>query len=598
MSSLPLRVTRRHGKRILAAVVAVVLAVVIVYPIYQAIRQAFTANGSWGLANISTFLDAPGLGKMFENTAILTVGGTVLAMIFGTALAITTTVLPSGRRTRWLLQLAPMIPLTLPALVGAIGWLFLLEPRVGWLNIFLRWVTRDSSGTGPISAYSLPVSIWVVGLYAVPFVYTIMASSLSRLNTELLEGYQVNGASPAGAMVRAILGPLRPAFFAALSLALMDSVAQFSIPLILNQNVLTTYMYDQISFNGAYGLAAAAGLPLFVLAVILTYTQTRFTAKSNRYTTVTGRGTGVRGMSFGRVTDGCFKGFAYLYMLLGGVLPIAAIVVVSFIKFWTPHLTASSFTTGNFATVWDNPISHTGAVNSFELGIFCTLIAIGIALLVVVLAGRVGGWSARAAYFFANLPFGIPPVLLGVAFLVAFISKPLALYGTIWLLMLAFVVAFLPIAVRNIGSLFQQVSRDLEEAALVSGASGVRTLRKVTIPLVMPGVAASAALLFMLIFREFPIAVFLSTPTTNVLSVVLVGYNSEGAWPDVAVVAVFLSAVSLIGIIVANVISARFDLTRRRRRGSAASAALAAGDLVGQPAQVPVAASNTETRGV
>ena len=566
MKLVPARVTGRTGGRVLASVVAVVLAVIIVYPIYQVIRQAFGGNGSWGLANIRTFLDAPGLGKMFATTAVITVGGTILATVFGIALAITTTVLPSGRRNRRLLQLAPMIPLTLPAIVGAIGWLFLLEPRVGWLNIFLRWVTGDSSSTGPISAYSEPVAIWVIGLYAVPFVYAIMASSLSRLNTELLEGYQVNGASAWGAMIRAITGPLRPALFAALSLALMDSVAQFSIPLILNQNVLTTYMYDQISFSGNYGLAAAAGLPLFILAVVLTVAQTRFSGKSNRYTTLTGRGTGVREMSFGRVTDGCLKAFACIYMVLGGVLPICAIVVVSFIRFWTPHLTRKSFTSANFTTVWNNPITHTGAVNSLVLAITCMLIALGLALLVVVLAGRVGGWAARAAYFFANLPFGIPPVLLGLAFLLAFIRRPLALYGTIWLLVIAFTVAFLPIAVRNIGSLFQQVSRDLEEAALVSGASGARTLRKVTIPLVMPGLAASAALLFTLIFREFPIAVFISTPATNVLSVILVGYNTEGAWPDVAVVAVFLSAVSLAGIILSNVLAARFDLGRRRGR--------------------------------
>ena len=566
MRPLSLRVRGRHGVRLLAWVVAVVLAVVIIYPIYMVIRQGFAANGGWGLANVRTFLDAPGLGKMFLTTAVLTVGGTVLAMIFGTALAVTTTVLPSGRRSRGLLRLAPMIPLTLPAIVGAIGWLFLLEPRVGWLNIFLRWLTGNKSGTGPISAYTEPVAIWVIGLYAVPFVYSIMSSSLSRLNTELLEGYQVNGASAWGAMARAVVGPLRPAFFAALSLALMDSVAQFSIPLILNQNVLTTYMYDQISFDGNYGLAAVAGLPLFILAVILTITQTKFAAKSNRYTTLTGRGTGVREMSFGRVTDACLKIFAYLYMVLGGVLPMCAIVVVSFIKFWTPHLTAKSFTSANFATVWNSPISHSGVVNSLELALVCMLIAIAVALLVVVLAVRVGGWAARAAYFFANLPFGIPPVLLGLAFLLAFIRRPLALYGTIWLLVIAFTVAFLPIAIRNIGSLFQQVGRDLEEAALVSGASGARTLQKVTIPLVMPGLASSGALLFTLIFREFPIAAFLSTPSTNVLSVILVGYNTEGAWPDVAVVAIFLSVVSLVGMILSNAITARFDLGRRRRR--------------------------------
>jgi iron(III) transport system permease protein len=367
-------------------------------------------------------------------------------------------------------------------------------------------------------------------------------------------------------MARALVGPLRPAFFAALSLAVMDAVAQFSIPLILTQNVLTTFMYQQITFSGNYGAAAAAALPLFVLAVVLTYVQIRLTARSNRYTTITGRGSGVRGISFGKFADRAFKGFAYGYMFLAGVLPMAAIILVSFLRFWTPKLSWKSFSTIQYESVWNNPISRTGAINSFQLGVICTLIAIALALLVVVLVERVGGLSSRAAYFFANLPFGIPHVVLGLAFLVAFISPPFVLYGTIWLLVLAFAVAFLPVAVRNIGPLFQQIGRDLEEAALVSGASPSRTMTKVTIPLVMPGIAASGALLFMLIFREFPIAAFTSTTTTNVLSVVLVSYNTEGAWPKVGVVAVFLSVVSLIGILVANTITARFDLSRRHRK--------------------------------
>jgi iron(III) transport system permease protein len=565
MSALLLRINRRRT-HLFAFLTAAVLAVAILYPVYHAVRRAFSVDGALGLANVRAFLDAPGLGDMLVDTLILTAGGTTVAMVIGTILAITTTVLPSGRRSRRILQLAPLIPLTLPALVGAIGWLFLLEPRVGWLNIFLRWLTNDDTGRGPISAYSRPVAVWVIGLYVVPFVYTIMASSLSRLNTELLEGYQINGASAWGAMMRAIVGPLRPAFFAALSLAVMDAVAQFSIPLILSQDVITTYMYQQISFSGNYGAAAAAGLPLFILAAVLTFVQIRLAARSARYTTVTGRGTGVRGLSFGRVTDACFKGFAYLYMLVAGVLPFCAILLVSFLKFWRPRLTWDSFTTVHYPGVWTNPISHAGVVNSFQLGVVCTIIALTIALVVVVLVERVGGWSSRAAYFFANLPFGIPHVLLGLAFLVAFISPPIVLYGTIWLLVLAFGVAYLPIAVRNIGPLFQQIGRELEEAALVSGATRPRMMSQVTLPLVMPGVAASGALLFMLIFREFPIAAFTSTPSTNVLSVVLVGYNTEGAWPKVAVVAVFLSVVSLIGIIAANIITARFDLARRTSR--------------------------------
>ena len=168
------------------------------------------------------------------------------------------------------------------------------------------------------------------------------------------------------------------------------------------------------------------------------------------------------------------------------------------------------------------------------------------------------------AYFFANLPLGFPNVLLGLGFLLAFIRPPLVLYGTIWILIIAYVVAFMPIAIRNIGPVFQQVGKELEEAARVSGASKGLTLAKITMPLVAPGLTSSAALLFILIFREFPIAAFISTPRVNVISMSLLNLTSGGQWAQAAALSLILASVSIFGVVFANVIASRFELIRRR----------------------------------
>lgn len=541
---------------------ATLLAVAILYPIIRLIGTALTLDGQPSSAHLEAFFNDSDVLAMTRNTFLLTLGGGLIATAFGTILAITTAVLPSHRVERRILQLVPLIPFTLPPLVGAVGWLFLLSPRVGWVNILLRQATGSSATDGPISVFSMPVLIWVTGLYVVPYVYTIMASSLSRLSTDLLESYEVCGCSSWGALMRAVAGPLKPALLAAVSLAVMHSLSQFSIPLILGQDVLTTHMYRQVTFLGDYAKAAAVGLPLLVVAIVLTVAQLQLTNQGGRRATVSGRGGGVRAYSLGPVKDRLLKTVAYLYMFVAGVAPVAAIALVSLLSFWRPSITWSDLRLGNYVEVWNTPLVQNGALTSLRLGVACALIATALAMLVIILVERSGDASSRWAYFFANLTLGVPLVLFGLAVLVAFIGPPIVLYGTIWILVLAYVVAFLPIAIRNLGPLFQQISRDLEEAARVSGATWGRTLQRITIPLVMPGLTASTALLFILMFREFSMAAFLSAPSTNVIAMAVLAFNDSGEWPYVAVVAVFLSAVSVIGLAIANVIASRFDIAR------------------------------------
>lgn len=552
----------RRTSRAVGIAVAAVLALAILYPVARLIAIALTVDGRPSSANLSALLDDADTASMTRNTIVLTLGGATLATVLGTLLAIAVTVLPSRRAERRLLALVPAVPFTLPPIVGAIGWLFLLAPRVGWLNIVMRGATGSGENVGPLSVYSTPVVIWVTGLYVVPYVYTIMASALSRLSTELLEGYQVCGATPWGAMLRGIAGPLRPSLLAAVSLAVMHSLSQFSIPLILGQDVLTTHMYRQVTFLGNYGAAAAVGLPLLFVALVLTVLQLRLAGQGARRATLSGRGSGVRPFSLGRASDRILRTVAYLYVVIAGLLPVSAIVLVSLLTYWRPDVTWADLRISNYAAVWNNELARNGATTSLVLGVVGALAASAIALLVIVLVERGGGTPARVAYFFANLPLGIPLVLFGLAMLLAFIAPPIVLYGTIWILVLAYLVAFLPIAIRNVGPLFQQVSHELEEAAAMSGATWRRTLSTVTVPLVMPGLMASAALLFILIFREFSIAAFVSTPSTNVIAMALLAFNDAGNWPYLAVVAVFLSAVSMVGIALASAVTGRFDIAR------------------------------------
>jgi iron(III) transport system permease protein len=186
-----------------------------------------------------------------------------------------------------------------------------------------------------------------------------------------------------------------------------------------------------------------------------------------------------------------------------------------------------------------------------------------------VFAERLRDPFGRAAFGVANVPLGIPYVVLGLGFLIAFIEPPIVLYGTLSLLLLAYLVAFLPLSIRNVGPVMQQIGAELEEAAMVSGARWPTAIYRVTVPLAAPGIAASLVLLFIIIFREFPIASFVATPGTNVISLSLLDSYTTGLLPVAAAIAIVISIVSAVGITISVFLG---DWVKLRRPGSGALA--------------------------
>jgi iron(III) transport system permease protein len=560
---------RSPTARLISIALLLGLAILIFLPLFAILRKVFIVHHVLTLDVIHELLKKPGLSKAFFNTVTITVAATMLSTIIGLVLAVTATVIPAGRFMRRVLSFIPLVPLTIPALVGALGWVFLLAPTSGWLNIGFRAVTRSNATRGPVSIFSRPGVIFVTSLYVVPFVFTIMHSSLRRVNSETMEAMLVCGSRPASMLIRTVTGVLKPAMLASVTLALVQSSSLFSVALILQVDVLPTFIQQQATAIGRSDLAAAASLPLIAMALVLSAGQLWLLRRSDRYATVTGKGSAGKEVSLGRFINGGFKGVASLYLALTGILPIGAILIVSLLPFWKPRFSRSDLTLNNYRSLMSNIQVRNGFRNSLTIGVVCALGAVLLTVLVVVFAERLRDPFGRAAFGVANVPLGIPYVVLGLGFLIAFIEPPIVLYGTLSLLLLAYLVAFLPLSIRNVGPVMQQIGAELEEAAMVSGARWPTAIYRVTVPLAAPGIAASLVLLFIIIFREFPIASFVATPGTNVISLSLLDSYTTGLLPVAAAIAIVISIVSAVGITISVFLG---DWVKLRRPGSGALA--------------------------
>lgn len=562
----------------------VTLAVAIGAPLVAILGQGAFRDGHPTLHILTEAFQRPGLPRVIRNTVIVVFASAVLAVLVGTPLALAATKLDV--RWRRLFRSIPLVPLTIAPLVGTIGWIFLLAPRTGWLNIALRWVTGGP--TGPLNIFGLLGVVWVTTLYTVPFVFTAMFAALERVSSDAFEAYLVNGTGRIGAVVRMITGPLRPALVAGFILAMLEALVQFSIPLLLNVHVLTTQIFDDVQqgFPPRRDLAGALSLAVLAFGVALSGAELAILGR-RRFTSAGGKGLAQRHWTLGRRTDRLLEAVGIIYLLVSAVLPLAAILLVSLLPYWTPRFKLSDLTLRNYAGMFRSPNLRDALANSLELaGLGCLAVAL-ISLAVSLVQTRSRSRLGKLLYLVGNLPFGIPDIVLGLGLLIVFSSGPVGLYGSLTALFLAYVIRFLPYGLRNVGPAVSQVAPELEEAARIAGSNRIRVLTDVTIPMVLPAVTGAAAIAFVVMLREYPMSALLSTPTHQVVSVYLVDNYENGVFGSVAVLAIGLSAVSFAGVTIFQIINSRVRMASTRKRNGR--------PLRNEPGRSSSAATNRES---
>jgi iron(III) transport system permease protein len=376
----------------------------------------------------------------------------------------------------------------------------------------------------------------VFGIYYAPYVYMFTSSALRNMDPSLEEAAEISGASAFATLLSVTFPLIMPAIVSGMLLSFIVMLGIYGIPAVLgaptNLAVLTTYIFKLTNWSPPlYNTAAAVAIILMIVTGALVFLQQKVLS-GRSYTTVAGKAFRPRNLDLGRWRWLTF-GIGVVYLIVVVILPSLALIVAAFRKFMFIRDAASLFdmrqySLMHFYSIFDNPLTLNSIYNAVEVGVITAVVGGALAFAIGYTIHRTEIAGRRWIDLISTVPVAIPGLVVGVAYLWAWIGIPGGLYGTIWILALAFIARFMPDTVKALSTSFLQIHRELEEAAWVCGRGMFGTIRTIVLPLARPGVIASMTLLFVLAIRELGSSLFLYTSNTMVMSVLLLDYYEGG----------------------------------------------------------------------
>ena len=559
------------------ALLLAVLAFLVIYPIAMLGIGALTdsnpvVDGLSGLKpsidNFATVLTNPNVLEALANSLIACGGGTALALAIG--LAFSWIVVRTNTPAKGFIAAVSMIPLFVPPLVAGVAWVMLGSPKTGLINTVLKWTGIDFR----VDLYTMTGLIFVFGIYYAPYVYMFTSSALRNMDPSLEEASEVAGASPLATLFTVTFPLILPAIISGMLLSFVVMLGIYGIPAVLgapaNISVLTTYIFKLTAWSPPlYNTAAAVAIILMVVTGFLVVMQQKVVSGKS-YATVAGKAFRPRSLDLGP-WRWLTLALAVIYLVVVVVLPTLALIVTAFRKFmfirdFNSLIDLKQYSLVHFNAVFDNPITMLSIWNTLEVGVITALAggALAFAIGYTIHRTQVGG--RRSIDLLSSLPVAIPGLVIGVAYLWAWIALPGGLYGTIWILALAFIARFMPDTVKALSTSFLQIHRELEEAAWICGRGLISTIRTIVLPLASPGVIAAMTLLFVLGIRELGSSLFLYTSDTTVMAVLLLDYYEGGNTGKTA--AFSLVQTALLAVLIGGAHLIKWLAARRSRMGA------------------------------
>jgi iron(III) transport system permease protein len=522
-----------------SAALLVVLAFLVLYPVAMLLLGALTNTNpvvdGFGVFNLSlgnfiTVLGNPNVHLALANSLVACGGGTVLAVAIG--LTFSWIVVRTNTPAKGFIAAASIVPLFVPPLVAGVAWSILGSPKSGLINTVLKWAGVDWR----LDLYSMTGLILVFGMYYAPYVYMFTASALRNMDPSLEEAAEISGVGPVRTLFTVTFPLIAPAIISGALLSFIIMLGIYGIPAVLgtsaNIPVLTTYIFTLTNWSPPlYSTAASVAIILMAVTGALVILQQRvLTGRS--FTTVAGKAFRPRALELGP-WRWLTLALALVYLFVVVVLPTLALVIAAFRRFlFIPNVAslfeARHYSLIHFQSIFDNPLTVRSIWNTMEVGLITALMGGVLAFAIGYTVHRSRAPGRRGIDLISTLPVAIPGLVIGVAYLWAWIGLPGGLYGTIWILALAFVARFMPDTTKALSTSFLQIHRELEEAAWVCGRGLIGTIRTIVLPLARPGTIAAMTLLFTLAIRELGSSLFLYTSDTMVMAVLLLDYYEGG----------------------------------------------------------------------
>ncbi|MCC2652127.1 MAG: potH 2 [Microvirga sp.] len=546
--------------------ILVALAFLVLYPIAMLLVGALTnANpivegirvGDLSPANFIAVLANPNVHAALINSLVVCGAGTAVAVVIG--LTFSWIVVRTDTPCKTLIAATSILPLFVPPLVAAVAWSILGSPRTGLLNTIFAGFGLDWR----VNVYSMAGLIIVFGMYYAPYVYMFTSAALRNMDPALEEAAEVSGANPTRTLLTVTFPLILPAIVSGMLLSFIVMLGIYGIPAVLgtpaNIPVLTTYIFKLTAWSPPlYSTAAAVAIILMVVTGVLVWLQQRVLS-GRSYTTVAGRAFRPAQLKLGPWRY-LTLALAVIYLLIVVVLPTLALVIASFRKFMFIRDIAALFDLRAYGSVhydrlFANPLVLRSVINTIEVGLITAVLGGVFAFAIGYTVTRTQAPARKSIDVISTLPVAIPGLVIGVAYLWAWIGLPGGLYGTIWILALAFIARFMPDTIKALSSSLMQIHRELEEASWICGRGLVGTIRAIVLPLARPGVVAAMALLFILAIRELGSSLFLYTSETMVMAVLLLDYYEGGNLGITAAFSLIQTMLLAVAIAIAHLLS-------------------------------------------
>ena len=548
----------------LTPVLIAVVGFLTVCPVVMLVFGSFSEGlGAFGTFTLDKYIRAytdPDFAGIILNTGVFITGSAMVATVLALFLAYLNT--RTNIPFKFMFRIISIIPMMVPHILFCVSWVLLLNPSNGLINLVLKEILHLDRAV--FNIYSMPGMILVEGLLDLPIAYLIIAPAMAAFDVALEESSRVCGASNLRTMVRVTLPVLRPAILASLILVVVRSLASFAVPSVIGMPgriyVLASHIYRIIAtgFAADYGMAAAVGMSALATSITLIYIYRYLTSASERYVTISSRGY--------RPSVIDLKGYRYPLFAIVGLLSFVLIVLPVLVLFYTslvpysmvPSARAfSMMSLKHWAEVLRDPVSLLSLRNSLFLGVGGATLGIVLSIFVAYVIVKIRTRASGILESLSFLSFSFPGIVIGIGFMWFFVRTPL--YATIWSLLIGYIATYLPYGIRPLSSAFVQIHSHLEESSRVCGAGTLYTLRRIVIPLLIPGVVSGWILMATMFVRELTLSVVLSRPGTEVLAVQILRFAEDGLWGKLSALGIMMIAISTTLVAAASLAGAKWS---------------------------------------
>jgi iron(III) transport system permease protein len=540
----------------------VAVSFIVLYPVlmllYGSVRSA--APGDPGFFTLRHYVEAygdPETYRLFLNTFFIVGAQTVLSAIV--AIFFAWVVTRTDTPCRGFITLFMVIPFFIPSILEVFAWALLLSPRTGLLNIGVTWLFGLEEP--PFNIYSLGGLIWTWTVTSGPTKFLLIVGAFRAMDSSLEEAALASGSSPAGVFLRITLPLMAPTVFGASLLTLVRGMESFELPVILGLPagifVFTNKIYEALEFGypPKYGLATALAVTLFIMTAALIFIQSRLLG-GRSFAVISGKGYRPVITSLGKWRYLTLL-ICVVYFVVATVLPLSQLVLGSFLEVFGLY-EWQALTLEHYRTIFRDALVWRSMKNSFLLAGSAAFLTMLLSSIVAYIVTKTTFAGRKTLDIISWIPWTVPGLVLSLGMLWAYIRLPypLEIYGTLWILFVAFMTNGIPLGVRLASGGLSQISSELEESAWVHGASWFCAFRTITLKLMAPVFFAGTLILFVSFIRLLGPVILLYGHGTELLSVAIFLYWQRGEPGTVCALSLILLVIILVPLAVARLFGA------------------------------------------